>query len=96
MYPKIIVGLCRESYDTSKPLSKQTDDVWCMSLFSGDKFYKKKWRKYYSIDVEEKVIPPKFGWFEVGSVIGVMLDMDRGYISFFKDGNDLGQAFVEP
>jgi hypothetical protein len=37
---------------------------------------------------------PKFGLFGVGSVIGVLVDMDRGVISFYKDGHDLGQAFV--
>jgi hypothetical protein len=25
-----------------------------------------------------------------------MLDIDRGILNFFKDGNDLGQAFTHP
>jgi hypothetical protein len=31
--------------------------------------------------------------FERASVVGVLVDMDRGFINFFKDGNDLGWAF---
>ena len=38
--------------------------------------------------------PPRYGLFQVGSVIGVLLDTDRGAISFYKDGNDLGLAFL--
>ena len=31
--------------------------------------------------------------FLYNSVIGIMLDRENGYINFFKDGKDLGQAF---
>jgi len=37
---------------------------------------------------------PKFGLFEAGCVVGVLIDMDRGILSYYKDGNDLGPAFV--
>jgi len=30
-----------------------------------------------------------------GTIVGVLLDMDRGIINFYKDGNDLGPAFAE-
>jgi hypothetical protein len=33
---------------------------------------------------------PKFGYFTEGCIIGMCLDMDRGILSFFKDGHDLG------
>jgi len=28
--------------------------------------------------------------FAVGSVVGMLIDMDRGIINFYKDGKDLG------
>lgn len=37
---------------------------------------------------------PKFGHFEPGSVIGMLIDINLGRINFYKDGNDLGVAFV--
>jgi len=36
---------------------------------------------------------PKYGIFKIGSVIGILIDFDKGSINFFKDGNDLGEAF---
>jgi len=36
-----------------------------------------------------------YGAFTEGSVVGVLLDMDRGVIRFYKDGNDLGEAFSD-
>jgi hypothetical protein len=45
---------------------------------------------------ENKFAIPKFGLFATGTVVGTLVDMDRGVISFFKDGNDLGEAFVSP
>ena len=38
--------------------------------------------------------PPKYGYFVEGSIVGVLLDTDRGCINFFKDGNDLGPAYI--
>lgn len=65
-----------------------------MSLQTGDKFTRRKWKQYYEIDLENQVKPPRYGLFEVGSVVGVLLDTDRGCITFYKDGNDLGLAFL--
>jgi len=66
-----------------------------MSLHSGDKFTKKRWETYYEVDMEaDHHVIPKHGLFGVGTIVGVLLDMDRGIINFYKDGNDLGQAFV--
>ena len=36
-----------------------------------------------------------YGPFTEGSIVGVLLDMDRGVIRFYKDGNDLGEAFSD-
>ena len=36
-----------------------------------------------------------YGPFTEGSLVGVLLDMDRGVIRFYKDGNDLGEAFSD-
>jgi hypothetical protein len=56
-------------------------------LNTGDKFSKHKWKDYYNVDVGEV---PRFGHFISGTILGVMIDMDRGILSFYKDGNDLG------
>ena len=67
--------------------------IWAINLSTGDKFSDKRWTDYYPIELEEN---PAFGHFEEGSVIGMLLDADRGRINFFKDGEDLGDAFVSP
>jgi len=95
MNPKIILGVTRDGYDQNVPLSRQ-QNVWCISLFSGDKFTGQKWKRFYQIDTENQLIKPKFGFFEQHSIVGIMLDMDRGFLNFYKDGVDLGQAFVSP
>ena len=64
--------------------------MWCINLATGDKFHDRKWRDYYNIEDSE----PAFGDFEVGTVVGVLIDIDRGMINFYKDGNDLGSAFI--
>ena len=84
--PKVCIGVCRSSFKIDRDLSQQ-NDVWCINLNTGDKFSKHKWKDYYNVDVGED---PKYGNFIAGTVIGVMVDMDRGIIAFLKDGNDLG------
>ena len=64
-----------------------------MSLNSGNKYYNKRWKSYYDVDIDDKTVIPKFGLYTVGTVFGILVDMDRGVISFYKDGNDLGVAF---
>lgn len=39
-------------------------------------------------------LEPKYGYFVQGSIIGLQLDADRGMLNFYKDGEDLGPAFV--
>lgn len=68
----------------------QQQNVWCISLFSGDKYHNCKWKNYYENEPEEEVNPSPLGQFYNGTVVGVLLDMDRGFVSFFKDGIDLG------
>ena len=50
----------------------------------------KKWKNYYTIDSKDPDFKPKFGYFQEETVIGVLIDMDRGILNFYKDGNDLG------
>lgn len=92
--PRICVGVCRDNFQINQDLSRQVD-VWCMNLETGDKFTKKKWRNYYGTDMRDPINPPKHGLFWQGTVIGVLLDMDRGTLNFFKDGTDLGPAFID-
>lgn len=73
----------------NQDLSRQKN-VWCMNLATGDKFNDRKWKDYYNIECDK----PIYGDFEVGTVVGVLVDIDRGMINFFKDGNDLGSAFI--
>lgn len=68
----------------------RSPNVWCINLATGDKLSNVKWKDYYNLDNDN----PKYGYFWEGSLIGVLVDMDRGSMSFFKDGLDLGQAFV--
>ena len=78
-------------------------------MCTGDVFTDKRWKEYYdlehlppykyknkklSLSEKDKLILKRK--FKVGSVIGVLVDMDRGIINFFKDGKDLGQAFCQP
>jgi len=63
-----------------------------MNLATGDINTGKKWNDYYPI---EETPEPPYGYFDVGCVVGVCVDMQRGIINFYKDGYDLGQAFVE-
>jgi hypothetical protein len=66
-------------------------------LNSGDKFNARRWKNYYDIDMDQnKFAIPMHGLFTTGTVVGTLVDMDRGIISFFKDGNDLGEAYVMP
>jgi hypothetical protein len=89
--PKICIGVCRENFLVNQDLSRQ-EDVWCINCATGDKFNKKRWRSYYNIEgmswqSEEKS-------FQVGTVIGILVDLDRRTLHFYKDGVDLGQAFM--
>lgn len=59
--------------------------AWALNLETGDKCHNRKWRAYFD-NSKVKIT--------TGSVIGLLLDMDRGYISFYLDGYDLGPAFV--
>ena len=70
-------------------------NVWCLNLETGDKFSNKKWKNYYGTDFKDPMNKPKYGLFNQGTIIGILVDMDRGSINFFKDGIDLGPAFTD-
>ena len=91
--PKIFLGYSRATFDPEQDYAQQ-EDLWCLSLETGDKFSGQKWKQYYEIDQETQTAPPRYGLFEAGSVVGVLLDTDRGAVTFYKDGNDLGLAFL--
>ena len=58
-----------------------------MNLGTGDIYHDKKWREYYDNERESKKRgSPKF---VAGSIVGVLVDMDRGIMNFYKDGKDL-------
>jgi hypothetical protein len=73
----------------NQDLSRQIN-VWCINCATGDKFTNRKWTDYYDIEEQTNKDGPTFGNFEVGSIVGVLIDCDRGCINFYKDGNDLG------
>lgn len=87
--PNIYFGICRKNFKMTHNLSRN-DHVWCMNLATGDIFNKRKWMDYYNIDQDN----PELGHFCEGTLIGILLDMDRGYMNFYKDTHDMGQAFV--
>ena len=77
--------------------------MFCISLQTGDRLQERKWKHYYDIPEDmgdDKVdgvlghAEPKYGYFVQGSIIGLQLDADRGVLNFYKDGEDLGPAFV--
>ncbi len=45
--------------------------------------FNRKWKEYYEVDALPE---PRFGHFREGTIIGCQIDMERGVISFFKDG----------
>ena len=100
--PKVLIGLCKSTFDTTKDVSRQTN-VWCINLNSGDVLSNGRWRQYYNVDENDENIHPfnmtpqksemeadfdiKFG---INSVIGILVDRQNGFVNFFKDGMDLG------
>ena len=92
--PRVCIGVCRDDFLINQDLSRQKY-VWCVNLETGDKFTNKRWKNYYCTDPKDKINPPRFGLFRQGCVIGVLVDMDRGTLNFFKDGIDLGPAFID-
>ena len=89
-HPRIIIGVCREDLQLRQDLSR-VQELWALNLATGDKFGNRRWKDYYNLDAEDG---PRLGHFGVGTIVGVLLDQDRGIISFYKDGEDLGQAYV--
>ena len=62
---------------------------------SGDVFNDLKWRRYYDINGQTSIKTKsgkkmKSNNVVAGSVIGMLVDIDRGYINFYKDAKDLG------
>jgi hypothetical protein len=64
----------------------RTLGVFAINLHSGDVLANKKWKYFY-----DAVKMPK-GPFLVGTLIGILLDLDRGMVVFYKDGEMLGIA----
>jgi len=80
-----------------------------MNMGTGDVFTERIWRPYYNLEEKPKFGKilgkmignkggvndgPKYGHFEVGSVIGMLVDLNLGRVNFYKDGYDLGVAFI--
>ena len=101
MRPRIEFGICTDelfkNFEKVRPKElSRIPNIFSMNLYSGDKLSDKKYKTYYEIDMEQnKFVVPKHGLFGVGTIVGMMIDQDRGMINFYKDGNDLGQAFVD-
>lgn len=90
MHPKIIYGVCRQTFKLTIDVNR-AEDAYCLNLATGDIMFNRKWKEYYEVDAQPE---PRFGHFREGTIIGCQIDMERGVISFYKDGQDLGQAFV--
>lgn len=77
--------LWKQYYD----MDDQDEDMYS----KGDsKVWKEK--KGEKSDDEEEETPEKC--FKEGTVVGLLVDQQRGMISYFKDGEDLGPAFISP
>ena len=55
-----------------------------MNCATGDKFTGRRWRDYTIFNGRP---------FTVGNIVGVLLDLNEGQITFYKDGVSLGLAF---
>lgn len=71
IHPKIIIGVCRDTFNLNQDVSRARD-LWCMNLATGDINTGKKWNDYYPI---EETPEPPFGYFDVGCIVGVCVDM---------------------
>ena len=97
--PRVCFGLCQADFLVNQDLSKQ-QNVWCLNLNTGDVYHNRKWREY--LDLDEEVYKPKLkqrvkvNQITEGTILGCLLDMDRGLVNFYKNGKDLGQAFCQP
>jgi hypothetical protein len=60
-------------------------------MSTGDILGQGKWREYYTMDKA-----PLLGDFQVGTIIGIYVDTEKGLLNYFKDGRDMGQAFHSP
>jgi len=67
-------------------------NIWAFNICTGDVCSNKHWREYYDTEMKtsSKKGRTKFNHIKVGSIVGCLLDMDRGIINFFLDGKDLG------
>ena len=93
--PRVIVGVCRDSIMPSTDLNR-SNDCFGLSLATGDVLVNRRWKDFYpaeEVNQYGEPCPPK-GVFTVGTTIGVLVDMDRGIIAFYKDNEDLGTACV--
>lgn len=83
------IGFCRENLDLNKNaiIENKKKEYWVLDLFDGET-YSHKDQNY------NKYIPDQHLLRE-GDVIGSMIDLDSGIISFFKNGQDYGAAFTE-
>ena len=94
--PRVIIGVCRDTIMPSTDLHR-SNDCFGMSLNTGDILTNRRWKDFYpaeQVDENGDPNPPK-GVFKVGTVIGVLVDMDRGIVAFYKDKEDLGTACVQ-
>jgi len=78
----------------NQDLNKQKN-IFCLNLCTGDVYSNKHWREYYDVEAEVTLKSGKtrLNAFQAGSIAGCLVDTERGSISFFKDGKDLGVAF---
>ena len=84
-------GLCREDFQVNKDMNQQ-DNVWAINLKTGDKYSKREWYDYYDVG-QESGQDPEFGNFKTGTIVGALVDVANGIISFYKDGQSMGIAF---
>ena len=82
--PRMFIGVARDDFHLDKDLSRHMG-CWAMNLETGDKYYRRKWSNYFD-NTRVKFLP--------GSIIGILVDMDRGILNFYLNGLDLGPAFI--
>jgi hypothetical protein len=49
MHPKIIYGVCRQTFKLTIDVNR-AEDAYCLNLATGDIMFNRKWKEYYEVD----------------------------------------------
>ena len=82
------IGLVRDNFDLNKNaiIENKNKDYWVLDLFDGEVYCGAEPGNFQSY------IKPE-DHFTEGDVIGLQIDLERGYIQYWKNAQPMGVAF---